>query len=133
MIKKVLIAIGLVLLATVCFWAKYRIDGMMVRHHMGDQPPALTEDEFKRLQEYLRDQKSLREKNRPPAQGDYQWEGGYVFHPAFGEYVPLYYQGQKIGGMFAPDTKWPNEYHRFSVDGGVYSEKSNPPVPFITR
>ncbi|HQR07025.1 MAG TPA: hypothetical protein PLN21_09395 [Gemmatales bacterium] len=130
MTKNVLLASGLVLLTILCLWIKYRVDGTMVRHHMGDSPPALSEDEFKQMQDYLREQKRLREKNRPAAQGDYQWEGGYVFHPAFGEYVPLYYQGKKVGGMFGPDTRWPNEYHKFSEDGGVSSLKSEPPVPF---
>lgn len=90
--------------------------------------PALSDSEFKRLQDYLRNAKAQREKNRPAQQGDYQWEGGYVFHPAFGEYQPLYYKGKGVGGLFAPGTKWANEYHRFSEDGGVFSTKSEPPV-----
>lgn len=90
--------------------------------------PALTDAEFKRLQDYLRNAKAQREKNRPAPQGEYQWEGGYVFHPAFGEYQPLYHKGKTIGGLFAAGTKWANEYHKFSEDGGVSSVKSDPPV-----
>lgn len=94
---------------------------------MADLPP-LTDEEFKQLQEYLKEEKRKREENRPSPQGDYQWEGGYVMNGGFGMYQPLYYKGKMIGGLFAASTRFPNEYHRFSPDGGVYPEKSSPPV-----
>lgn len=90
--------------------------------------PPLTEEDFKKVQEHFREQKRLREKNRPEPQGDYQWDGGYSFNGGRGEYQALFFKGKLIGGMFAPGSSYPNEYHQFSEDGGVYSEKSEPPV-----
>lgn len=91
----------------------------------------LTDEEFKQLQDWFRKELGERNKNRPPAQGEYQWDGGYAWHAAFGLYQPLYHRNKRIGGMFAADSRWPNEYHAFDEHGGVYPERSSPPVPHL--
>lgn len=100
----------------------------MAEKIMDNELPPLTDDEFKAIQEELRRREEEAEKNKPAPQGDYQWAGGTSFNGGFGEYQALKLKGKLIGGLFVEGSSWPGEYHRFSEDGGVYPEKSDPPV-----
>lgn len=102
-----------------------------VVHSRGEEMtdlPAITPEEFEQLKEAMRAYRKWCDDNKPPPIGDYQWEYGYL-NGGFGGYTALFYKGKKIGGLFEAGS-FANEYHRFSEDGGVYSEKSMPPVGF---
>lgn len=134
-LKAFALGCAVILIVALSSVLKYHMEGAYIRHHANKEKvvnelPPLTEDEFKQVQEYLREQKRKREENRPEPQGDYQWDGGYSFNGGFGEYQALFFKGKKIGGMFAPGSGFPNEYHSFSEDGGV-GKKCEPPVPHL--
>jgi len=86
----------------------------------------LTEAEFELVKEEFRRLDRLRIENRPPPQGEYQWDGGLSFNGGFGSYQALYYNGKKIGGLFT-DKPYTGEYRPFSEDGGV-CKPCDPPV-----
>lgn len=102
-------------------------DPAKLRPNPPEDPLApLTPEEFEAAKEEFRRLEKLRIENRPPAQGDYQWDGGFLFDGSLGEYQALYFNGRKIGGMFVNDGK----YYCFSPEG-YRMNASVPPVEHV--
>lgn len=102
-------------------------DPAKLRPNPPEDPLApLTPEEYEAVREEFRRLEKLRIENRPPAQGEYQWDGGFMFHGSLGDYQALYRSGIKIGGIFASDGK----YRCFSSDGGLMGV-SVPPVEHL--
>jgi len=91
-----------------------------------DRLEPLTPEEFEAARQEFQRLEKLRVENRPPAQGDYQWDGGFRFNGALGEYQALYLREVLIGGVFMHDGKY-----RCLLPDGSLMNVSVPPVEHV--